>query len=196
MKRFVAGLALGIALTALAGIAYASIPDGGGVVHTCYGPGNTWRPIDFPKEQCKSNETALNLNQTGPQGPQGIPGAQGAPGPKGDKGDAGSFSGTFASPNGLFSISVTDTGIQLSGPGGNIGITGTAINVNGASSVNVQSSGNVSVTGSGTARLGGGTTVLCSSGSGLPVARAGDQVNTPALPIGVINAGATAVSAC
>jgi hypothetical protein len=84
------------------GIAYASIPDANGVVHTCYSQAQgTWRPIDYPTQKCRSNETMLDLNQTGPQGPigpkggtgpagpAGPAGSQGAPGPKGDSGPAG-----------------------------------------------------------------------------------------------------------
>ena len=52
-------------VTALAfagGIAYASIPDSGGVIHTCFSKATaTWRPIDQPSQQCKNNETALDI---------------------------------------------------------------------------------------------------------------------------------------
>jgi hypothetical protein len=69
-------------------IAFASIPDASGVIHTCYNKnGNaTLRVIDSSTEQCKSNETALNFNQTGPQGPQGPIGPQGIQGPTGPQG--------------------------------------------------------------------------------------------------------------
>jgi hypothetical protein len=69
-------------------IAFASIPDASGVIHTCYNKnGNaTLRVIDNSIEQCKSNETALNFNQTGPQGPQGPQGPVGPAGPQGPQG--------------------------------------------------------------------------------------------------------------
>jgi hypothetical protein len=53
----------GVVFLALAGsIAYAVIPDPGGVVHTCFSKASgTWRPIDYPSEQCKVNETLLDL---------------------------------------------------------------------------------------------------------------------------------------
>ncbi len=75
-------------------IAFASIPGANGVIYTCYNTkGNaTLRVIDNSTEQCKSNETALNFNQTGPQGPQGLQGPQGAtgaPGAAGPQGPAG-----------------------------------------------------------------------------------------------------------
>ena len=64
------------------GIAYATIPDGTGVIHGCYLKGlGTLRVIDTGKAQtCSGFETPLNWNQTGPQGPQGIAGAAGIPG--------------------------------------------------------------------------------------------------------------------
>lgn len=44
------------------GIAFASIPDPGGVIHTCFSKSTgTWRPIDSPSQQCKNTETALDF---------------------------------------------------------------------------------------------------------------------------------------
>lgn len=76
------------------GIAYANIPDAGGVIHGCYKKSSpnqgTLRVIDTEKAQtCQSSETQLNWSQTGPQGPQGIQGLQGIQGPKGDTGPTG-----------------------------------------------------------------------------------------------------------
>lgn len=66
---------------------FAAIPDAGGQVSTCYRNTllqKTFRVIDSEAGQtCNGGETALTLNQTGPQGPQGETGAQGA---KGDPG--------------------------------------------------------------------------------------------------------------
>lgn len=89
-----------VVATALAGtVAWAAIPDAGGVIHTCYSKSQgTWRPIDFASEKCKAGETQLDFNQQGIKGdigPQGLkgdkgdPGIQGLQGAKGDKGDAG-----------------------------------------------------------------------------------------------------------
>jgi hypothetical protein len=44
--------------------------------------------------------------------------------------DGQPFSGTFKSPNGLFSVSVTDQGIKLQGPGGTISLSGGNVAVN------------------------------------------------------------------
>jgi len=78
------------AVAALAAIvagsaAYASIPDGNGVIHGCYGKPGSARPglvrvIDSPSQSCAAMENPLNWNQ---------PGARGQTGPKGDKGDTG-----------------------------------------------------------------------------------------------------------
>ena len=88
--RLVALATIAITLAA-GGIAYASIPDSNGVVHTCYSQAQgTWRPIDYPTQKCKSGETQLDLNQTGPKGP---PGPKGDTGPTGPTGPAGPASG-------------------------------------------------------------------------------------------------------
>ena len=77
---------------------------------------------------------------TGPQGPQGeqgpkgdtgaagatgATGPQGPPGPQGPQGPAGQNGGAAAltSPNGLFRIQVTNSGIRISGPGGDLFIS-------------------------------------------------------------------------
>jgi hypothetical protein len=70
--------------TIAGGIVYATIPDGGGVIHGCYGPGGKLRVIDTGAgESCNGSETALNWSQTGPQGPQGPAGPAGPQGPAG-----------------------------------------------------------------------------------------------------------------
>ena len=68
-------------------IAFASIPGANGVIYGCYTNSNgTLRVIDNSTTQCKSNETALNFNQTGPQGPRGLQGETGATGATGAPG--------------------------------------------------------------------------------------------------------------
>jgi hypothetical protein len=59
----------------------------------------------------------LTLGAAGPQGPPGATGATGAAGPQGPP---GTFTGHFQSPNGQYSLDVTDTGIRLAGPGATI----------------------------------------------------------------------------
>ena len=77
--RTTAVVALVLVLLA-AGVAYAAIPDGSGVIHGCRDKRTgTLRVIDSATSGCKAKETALNWSQTGPQGPVGPQGPQGAP---------------------------------------------------------------------------------------------------------------------
>jgi hypothetical protein len=63
--KLISTATLGVAILALgASIAYAVIPDAGGVIHTCFKVG-TWRPIDYPSEQCKSGEQQFDLYSKG-----------------------------------------------------------------------------------------------------------------------------------
>lgn len=73
-----------------AGVATASIPDSGGVVHGCYksnanGSNSALGVIDTALSggHCPTGDTALTWNQTGPQGPQGPQGPAGSPGMSG-----------------------------------------------------------------------------------------------------------------
>ncbi|HKW78205.1 MAG TPA: hypothetical protein VJQ09_03835, partial [Candidatus Limnocylindria bacterium] len=63
---------------------------------------------------------------TGAAGANGAPGATGA---SGATGPAGAFSGTFTSPNGQYSLSVTDAGITLSGSGTVIALGGNGVRI-------------------------------------------------------------------
>jgi hypothetical protein len=82
-----------LAAAAAGGIAYASIPDGEGVIHACYSPnaaagpsGAQLKVIDSEVASCTNGQTEVTWGQTGPQGP---PGQTGEKGDKGDKGDPG-----------------------------------------------------------------------------------------------------------
>jgi hypothetical protein len=144
--------------TAAAAAATSSPIDSSGVIHGCYNDGGHLKVVD-PSATCPTGYSALNWNQTGPpgppgpQGPQGPQGEQGPAGPAGSPGQSGNFTGQFTSPNGLYSISVTDSGILLSGPGtsvnlgvgsivlqsiGTIDVNGALVSVNGAAQVGVQ----------------------------------------------------------
>ncbi len=79
MRRFGAGLRrrtlvmLGVlVLSALAGgIAWAAIPDEGGVINACYQKANgILRVVDNP-DACRGGEVSLSWNQEGPAGPPG-----------------------------------------------------------------------------------------------------------------------------
>ncbi len=109
-----------LAAALFGGVAWASIPDSSGVIHTCYGQSTgTWRPIDHPSQKCKSGETQLDLNQKGPKGDPGAAGAARPAGPKGDKGDPGSTGATGpAGPKGA-------TGpVGPKGDAGNVALAG------------------------------------------------------------------------
>jgi hypothetical protein len=63
-------------LLAVGGIAYATIPDSVGVIHSCFArSGGTLRVIDASVTNCKAGETALDWNMKGAAGPKGDPGA-------------------------------------------------------------------------------------------------------------------------
>ena len=107
----------------LGGIAYANIPDAGGVIHGCYKKSSpnqgTLRVIDTEKAQtCLSSETSLSWSQTGPQGPQGIQGPQGPSGSSHAYSDTNNAALTLVSPN-------SHTITQLTLPAGNYVVAAT-----------------------------------------------------------------------
>jgi len=88
-------LLLGAAVLAVAGtavaVAYASIPDSGGVIHGCYQKNNgQLRVIDTDTgAACNPSEVALKWSETGPAGATGATGAAGATGASGPQGETG-----------------------------------------------------------------------------------------------------------
>jgi hypothetical protein len=78
-----------LTVLATAALAYATVPDGAGVIHACYARGGALHVIDSSTSTCAAGESPLAWNQTGPQGPQGLEGAQGPTGPAGPQGDPG-----------------------------------------------------------------------------------------------------------
>jgi hypothetical protein len=88
-------LAAGVCgMLAVGGIAYATIPDAGGVIHGCYtkpnspGTPGALRVID-EGQHCLASEAAISWSHQGPAGAAGAIGPAGPAGPKGDKGDPG-----------------------------------------------------------------------------------------------------------
>jgi hypothetical protein len=65
-RRWLVAILAG-ALVATGGLAYAAVPDAGGVIHSCYTKSSgAWRVIDTATGQaCKSNEAALDLYSKG-----------------------------------------------------------------------------------------------------------------------------------
>lgn len=219
------------------GIAYASIPDAGGVYHACLAKTGAVRIIDPDTDQCKSVETPISFNQQGqpgdpgqsptvapvaagdahcPAGGAAITDAAGTTayvcsglnGKNGADGKDGTpFSGTFTSPNGQYSIGVTDTGVTIAGAGTTVSLSGTGLEVetaNGltlksAGDATLQSSAGLSVKAGGTVGLSGALVTLNNSGpTCLQAARMGDPVlststNQGALSTGFITSGSPTV---
>jgi hypothetical protein len=132
---------------------------------------------------------------SGAAGTPGTPGAAGTQGPKGDTGAAGTFNGQFKSPNGVFSLQLTDNGIQLAGPGGKVVLDTVGVHVNASNTYDVSAT-NVRVTASAliterapSVQLGG------SSGSCTPGATVGSTVSSPSGPGTILN-GAPSILLC
>jgi hypothetical protein len=99
-RRWLLTLAGSVAVVGVAGgVALATIPDSGGVVHLCYAVTNgNVRVVDPASrhkdtQSCRKNEQALPINQRGPTGatgPTGPTGQQGPTGPTGATGPTGS----------------------------------------------------------------------------------------------------------
>jgi hypothetical protein len=89
MKKRLTALGAAALLAVAAGVAYAAIPDGQGVIHACYKVNKgDLRVID--SGACAAGEAGVSWNQTGPQGqagPAGPAGPQGLEGPPGPPGE-------------------------------------------------------------------------------------------------------------
>ena len=88
----------------------------------------------------------VTLGAAGPPGPTGPTGATGPRGP------AGTFTGHFQSPNGAYSLDVTDAGIRLAGPTATVQIVGGTVTIM-ATNVTIRSDADTTV------RSGGNTTI-------------------------------------
>jgi hypothetical protein len=81
IRSLVVGAVLGAAVAAATGVALASIPDSGGVVHACWqNVTSATKPVkllDTAKStQCPTGWSAVAWNKTGPQGAPGVSGYQ------------------------------------------------------------------------------------------------------------------------
>jgi uncharacterized Zn-binding protein involved in type VI secretion len=168
-------LALVVAFSA--GSALVAFGDGENVTfYGCLTPGGTLNSISVDvAPSCPPPSQLISWNQKGE---------------KGDPGEPGTFSGVFTSDNGLYSISVTNDGIVLSGPNNStIALDDTGVQVNG---LNVQVNGtNTVVASTQTTRIQGLLVQLNCTSGGNGVARVGDPVSGSA-----IVAGSTSVLAC
>jgi len=102
--RFLLGLVAGVTAASGVAVAFASIPDNGGVIHGCYLSNGNLRVIDSPSTTCKSNETPLDWNA---QGTTGAAGPTGATGPTGTHGDTAATGPT--GPRGAADLPPVDT---------------------------------------------------------------------------------------
>lgn len=126
-RRWRRGLTIGVAVvtTLAGGIAYATIPDAGGVYSACMLKGvGTIRLIDkslpstYLLSRCTDREMEIFWNQTGPpgaQGVQGVPGKDGANGKNGTDGQDGVSVSTAAEPAGT---NCAAGGVQLTAANG------------------------------------------------------------------------------
>jgi Gp5-like OB domain-containing protein len=177
LRKRVVVLLGGVVVLAVAGTAYATIPDSSGVYTACrldvtgairlIDPSG---PATSRLSHCTSIETQITWNQQGQKGDTGAPGVNGvsptvaqlSPGDShcpaggaaitdaagttayvcsGQNGKDGQpFAGTFTSPSGQFSLSVTDAGVEISGPD---------------ATVSLPSSGGVTVTSNGSVLVKG-----------------------------------------
>ncbi len=88
------GVVAVVVFAAAGAVAYASIPDAGGLIHGCYKTNKGDLRVIDPSAggSCQSSEIPLDWNQQGvpgPQGPQGIQGLQGPQGVQGQQGASG-----------------------------------------------------------------------------------------------------------
>jgi len=137
---------------AVGGIAYASIPDSGGVIHGCYQKNNgNLRVIDSSGKGCTTSEKPRDWSQTGPTGLTGESGATGPTGATGATGPSGvsgyeivshTTTDTTSSGgvNGFFSVSCPQGKKAVGGGGSAVDGVG-AIGVNDGVRASVPSNG-------------------------------------------------------
>jgi hypothetical protein len=92
LRKPLATVAMLVVAGLTAGIAWAAIPDGTGLIHACYSTSDkSLRVVD--SAGCMKNELPVSWTQNAVQGLQGPPGNQGS---KGDTGSRGAAGLTFA----------------------------------------------------------------------------------------------------
>ena len=185
LRRPATTLALGalLVLAFFGGRAALAAPDA--TVNACYKPSNGGLYLigaSSHRSKCQPGDVPISWNAAGPAGPPGPPGP---PGPKGDPGTP--FNGTFKSPNGLYELTVANSGIKLhSAFGGEIEMNGPAMNI--------RNPGGPTTIGGIPTKLDSALVLLGSCGGGPPVARLGDPV--VAMGAGTIVGGSPFVRAC
>lgn len=90
LRRGWVALILASSILLAGGVAFATIPDPSGVIHSCVKTSTgALRVINAPAQSCAKKETSLNWSQQGPRGPAGPSGPTGAQGPSGPTGATG-----------------------------------------------------------------------------------------------------------
>jgi hypothetical protein len=116
-------VALAIAAVAVAGAAFAAIPDGNGVIHACRKVEGGALRVVAKASACRSGERALAWNQRGAAGPAGSQGSTGPAGPAGPKGETGAQGPQGPPGPGLASFdSLTGLGCTIGGQAGAISL--------------------------------------------------------------------------
>jgi hypothetical protein len=168
-RRPILTVAVGFILAAAAfagSAAYGALSEP--TVNGCYVPKTGSLYVigrDGAPERCGVGHLPIGWAERGPQGPVG------------PQGPAGVFSGTFTSPNGAYSISVTNTGIQLTGPGSSVRVAGAGVTVEGAATATLRG-GAVAVNG-GTTTVDGAVVRLNGAAGCVPIVRTTDVIPVP-----------------
>jgi hypothetical protein len=222
-RRDIVAAAVGaIAATVVAGsVAWAAIPGPGGVIHGCYDKNGDLKVVEALP--CPKGYTELEWNEKGDPGEPGVDGVDGtsptvaqlAPGDSNcqaggaaitdaggttayvcsgeDGADGQPFSGTFTSPNGQYSLTVSDSGITIAnGTAARIVVQSGSIDaraqqdveveaslnatLRGTVSATVESSATTNVRGGGLLELRGALVRVGPGAACQPAARLGDLV--------------------
>lgn len=141
LRRQVLAYALGL-LTAVAGFgvgaAWAGHSASGGSIQACarHQSGTLYlQNTRSHRQACERGDATVVWAITGPQGDPGAAGApgkdgkDGAPGATGPAGPAGSIT-SARSPNGMFTITLSNQGILLKGPRNTLTISGAGAQMN------------------------------------------------------------------
>ena len=126
LRRQVLGYALGL-LTAVAGFAVGaawaghSATDNNTITACASHEDGVLYLLDRGQKKpgCHRRDATVTWSITGPQGIQGLPGDKGDKGDKGVPGNPGSLSNAV-SPNGVFTVTLSNAGILLKGPNGDV----------------------------------------------------------------------------
>jgi hypothetical protein len=164
LRRPILAFLLGAAVVGAAAAgtaAYAALSDDS--VAACYVPKTGALYVvgrDGAPSKCFDGHVPIDWSVRGPQGPPGV------------------FSGTFTSPNGAYSISVTDAGIVLSGPGSAVRLAGTSVAVESGGAISLQAGTTITGLAGTSLALASGNTTSLQTGTGLAVSTGTDLAVT------------------